>query len=135
MKHLKKHIAEVHKEYKPFECKLCPAKFYQGGHLKRKELASNLWLYLYLCFQFPFLIKGHIRILHDNERRFACDMCPRKFGERDGLLTHKRNVHEQQKCDVCHEVFQNGRELRFRKISDINIKLFLWFSLKKVDLC
>jgi len=36
MKHLKKHISEVHKDYKPFICKLCPAKFYQGGHLRRK---------------------------------------------------------------------------------------------------
>ena len=38
MKHLKKHIAEVHKDYKPFICKLCPAKFYQGGHLRRKTI-------------------------------------------------------------------------------------------------
>ena len=36
MKHLKRHISEVHKDYKPFECKLCPAKFYQGGHLRSK---------------------------------------------------------------------------------------------------
>ncbi len=36
MKHLRKHISEVHKDYKPFICKHCPAKFYQGGHLTRK---------------------------------------------------------------------------------------------------
>ena len=36
MKHLHKHISEVHKEYKPFQCKICPAKFYQGGHLGSK---------------------------------------------------------------------------------------------------
>jgi len=40
MKYLKKHIAEVHKDYKPFVCKLCPAKFYQGGHLRRKPFEN-----------------------------------------------------------------------------------------------
>ena len=59
-----------------------------------------------------FVIAGHIRILHENERRFACDQCPRRFGERDGLLKHKSNVHEEQKCDVCLQMFENGKELK-----------------------
>jgi hypothetical protein len=33
IKDLKRHISDVHKDYKPFACRKCPAKFYQSGHL------------------------------------------------------------------------------------------------------
>jgi hypothetical protein len=55
---------------------------------------------------------GHIRILHENERRFACDLCPRRFGERNALTEHKKNVHEEQKCELCEVIFDNARELK-----------------------
>ena len=54
----------LHSGEKPFDCKLCPAKFTQFVHLKLH------------------------RRLHTNERPYECPKCARKYISASGLKTH-----------------------------------------------
>lgn len=53
----------------------------------------------------------HHKLVHLNERNFACDVCGKKFGERGNLNKHIKGVHEEKRdyeCNVC------GRKFAFK---------------------
>ena len=56
---------------RPFECKICGAKFAEIGTLTT-----------------------HIRSLHDGKKPYKCSICDAKFSQRAHVKTHIASIHE-----------------------------------------
>ena len=62
---------------------------WQGGHLNRHKL-----------------------IVHDNVRRFKCDVCDKRCSSQTDLKLHMKNNHKQLRCDHCDATFDKKPDLR-----------------------
>ena len=92
---LKSHILREHegndrtKNY--MQKKPCP---HCGKELKKRDLEE------------------HIKVKHENSTPFECDECNRKYGTETKLKTHKFNVHQRVKCEICGHAVCNTFWLR-----------------------
>ena len=115
---LKNHIKSVHENLKNHKCDLCKKYFsaknnlqkhVQGVHgseaqLKKCDICgkevkeSNL--------------KTHMKIMHENSKRFPCDFCNKVLSNKSNLTQHVINVHKPKKlikCEKCNlEVKENS---------------------------
>jgi hypothetical protein len=82
---------------------------FQGGHLNR-----------------------HKQIVHENLRRFKCDLCDKRCASQTDLNAHVKNNHKEIKCNFCETTFEKKPDLRYLqstqivKKSSIQIKLSLF---------
>ena len=83
-KSLRNHIAVAHEgqrgRYKSEQKKPCP---HCGKLLRNQQLVE------------------HIAAKHEMVTPYECDECDRKYGTESKLKTHKFNVHQKVKCEVC----------------------------------
>jgi uncharacterized Zn-finger protein len=68
---------------------------FQGGHLNR-----------------------HKQIVHENLRRFKCDLCDKRCASQTDLNAHVKNNHKEIKCNFCETTFEKKPDLRYLKIID-----------------
>ena len=57
-----------------------------------QELAGNQWLCLFcqkICTT-KANVRKHIKIVHLKEKKYACDKCGEKFGQKSGVTQHSR---------------------------------------------
>ena len=55
-----------------------------------------------------FMLKRHIKSLHEGSRDFKCKLCDKTFAENNPLFKHVRRVHEKLRpfqCDICKNTF------------------------------
>ena len=92
---------------KPFKCgyQQCKKNYKKKVHLKAHFLkhthVSNFKCTYPECIDryFPDLaaLKRHIRSIHTFERPYQCEICDRRFGRKDHMKAHKKNVHSPEK--------------------------------------
>ena len=61
--------------------------------------------------------------VHENQKRFTCDVCGDKFGSNSGLKSHKKCKHDgmkDHKCDQCEKVF-SLRKLLLSHMRNIHV--------------
>ena len=63
----------------------------QGGHLNRHKL-----------------------IVHENVRRFKCDLCDKRCATQTDLNMHVKNNHKEIRCSVCDMTFDKKPDLRWK---------------------
>jgi len=118
---------------KRYQCHKCPLRFRRNAelstHFKRvhneeggEELEKKL---CGVCGRFVMDLKRHIRLSHTNEEdyRFKCSVCNKKFVKYTCLKSHKLTHVEGKpfKCEFCgmefklekcYKTHRNGRHLR-----------------------
>ena len=47
------------------------------------------------------MLKRHIAVVHEGQKNFLCDLCPKAFGTKNNLKNHKIHVHEGVKDFLC----------------------------------
>ena len=92
---------------KPFKCgyQQCNKSYKKKVHLKAHFLkhthVSNFKCTYPECIDryFPDLaaLKRHIRSIHTFERPYQCEICDWRFGRKDHMKAHKKNVHSPEK--------------------------------------
>ena len=79
--------------------------------------------------------KKHKQIHKENDDKFQCNHCERKFDEEWKLKAHV-NSHSRVQCKQCDKTFKNSDTLdKHVKISHENIKLFCHFFNKIAFFC
>jgi hypothetical protein len=126
-KHLKAHIAAVHKNEKPWECNVCQKTFsthsYLNYHLSthkgaeeraRPHLCSICGRGFYKISQ----LQDHHNA-HTGSRPYKCSICNKTFPYRSAIGKHMI-VHSQSKpyeCHICHKMFKSKDYLRNHHIT------------------
>lgn len=65
------------------------------------------------AFASKFNLRRHVNATHLNIKNFACDLCPRHFASKQGLVEH-RFVHTGERpfcCSVCGVRFRQASQL------------------------
>ncbi|XP_055382314.1 zinc finger protein 254-like [Condylostylus longicornis] len=119
------HMKKQHsiKKGPPFTCNTCGRIFkrfqqlniHESIHLSEKERK------FYFCpkcnkkFVSEWYVQDHIRIVHDGDRRFICELCGAAFGTNKNLLDHHLTHSEEKKfhCSKCNKAFKCKRTLKF----------------------
>ena len=60
--------------------------------------------------------------IHEKNTPYQCDQCPRSFGLKSKLKTHKRMVHQRIKCPECGQEICNTFQLKRHKAKVHGIK-------------
>lgn len=118
--HLKQAHPEVKVENDVIPCKFCPMSFsrlqrlynhYQLHHSKGKFVCTSCGLFLPTKEKH----KEHI-IEHDNEKKWKCDLCSRKFYSKN-ILTNHLKVHNSglYRCVTCQVSVASKLELMTHK--------------------
>ncbi|XP_064641407.1 uncharacterized protein LOC135496177 [Lineus longissimus] len=126
-KHLKAHIAAVHKSEKPWECDICQKSFSTHSYLKyhmsthkdaedraRPHLCSVCGRGFYKISQ----LQDHLNA-HTGSRPYKCGICNKTFPYRSAIGKHM-TVHSQDKpfeCHICHKTFKSKDYLRNHQIT------------------
>jgi uncharacterized Zn-finger protein len=100
---LTKHILKIHDDIKPHVCITCEKSFFTKWHLQQHILTHN-------------------EIIDDENVKYLCDQCGRKFIGASLLKTHKR-VHTGARpfaCTFCEKSFTQSGNLT-RHIQEIHI--------------
>lgn len=96
---LRKHIAEIHEQRKPFGCTMCGVSF------SRKHARDT-----------------HERAVHQQIRPFQCHICKKMYKNRSDLNKHMRTVERKEKpysCEICGRSFgERGKLKRHMTIHD-----------------
>ena len=78
---VKRHMKEVHREEKKYQCHLCSNRFFA-----RKEKLDR-----------------HVESVHVKHLQFKCSVCDKEFSRKDALTRHENEVHEQGEKFTCPE--------------------------------
>jgi KRAB domain-containing zinc finger protein len=60
------------------------------------------------------ILSQHIKIVHEKQKPFECQICKNAFGKRGDLLLHTKMVHKKQKpfeCKICKKAFGKRSDL------------------------
>jgi uncharacterized Zn-finger protein len=91
-----------------------------------KEVNNNLKKYMCTfkgctkSFNFPSWLRNHI-VGHENERRYTCNICDKKFNQETILKRHKK-IHQGKKfiCLTCNIEFNRSSNLKRHKTLKIH---------------
>lgn len=120
-RHLKRHRSE-----NPFHCSFCTERFSDDLTRQTHENACSSRKYKCKICNFETTenetLKAHVQV-HNQERRFICDICQANFRLRHHLTAHRKrhtsNENQERKfsCDMCSESFNlKGLLTSHRKI-------------------
>jgi hypothetical protein len=72
------------------------------------------------------LLNNHVKLLHADERKFACDICQFRFPTNTVMKEHKRRLHSGKKfvCNLCPKNFATASELKTHQLSHNEDKNF-----------
>ena len=62
-------------------------------------------------------LKSHIKIVHENTKKYECPSCALKFTLKHNLTRHQRShqTNMMPKCHICNINFKNNRSLNAHK--------------------
>ncbi|XP_065086801.1 zinc finger protein 493-like [Ochlerotatus camptorhynchus] len=118
---LKVHYSARHmsSEEKPFKCEKC-ARSFQTEQILRTHLRRHDQMDCPICkrsLSNMFTLKNHMAVVHNDERKFMCDVCGKDFKYRGGLDSH-RLMHtglkreDGARCEICHTWISRKKQLR-----------------------
>ena len=90
----------------------------QHGDTKaNKKAAANVCRFCHLKCNSKNILYHHIRLQHPKEphlNMFCCEICGKRFKNRDYLRHHHKSAHEMQptSCKLCNKLFQNPTKVR-----------------------
>ena len=93
-----------------FTCDFCPAAFNTKA-LCHRHMSQNHNVQLpyscHVCGKGFTSLSGHekhIKSAHV-EKRFVCPICDNRFGRKDNLKYHMKNIHKLTICPYCSQTF------------------------------
>jgi len=105
------HIRNVHSETpRKFRCSQCDASYDSFGAKTRHEHAThNTDEPEFVCtfdgcnraFNFPAHLESHALSDHPGFKPFGCTKCKKRFNSANGLIRHKREVHQSTRAYSC----------------------------------
>ena len=121
------HKTEVHNEggvFKRHECGACDKKYYKKDSLERhikkcheepvdESVQCN---YCFMTLKNKYLLKAHVRRIHDVIKDFKCNACEKSFVTAAELRSHNQNIHLDIKpiqCEIC-KIEIKGLELNLK---------------------
>jgi hypothetical protein len=114
-RHLELKHSEARKP-KAFVCYVCGENFKDAGELnKHGHMAHKLSCSI--CgkkFKSFAPLNSHIRLLHQQDRRYVCDVCDFRFETKNQRDQHKQKVHviPEYECELCAKLFKTAADLK-----------------------
>lgn len=107
---VKNHIVQVHSDYRPYQCDMCPAKFKRntGWRTHRKSHLSTKNFECPIChkrFKYRHALE-YCLTKHDKPlgSKFPCSLCGAVLKTKHGRKAHMNNVHNDTNrpaCPIC----------------------------------
>uniref|UniRef100_A0A336LRP8 CSON013834 protein n=1 Tax=Culicoides sonorensis TaxID=179676 RepID=A0A336LRP8_CULSO len=125
IKHIFRHILDPCR----FKCTICQSGFETKSDLSqhKKKFHPNMNKYTRVCqicgrFVSNANFKSHMLRSHSTDpisvKKYICDLCDKRFIDRDEILKHIEQVHlnlAKYKCDICSKAFKQNSRLRYHK--------------------
>ncbi|KAJ6634063.1 Transcription factor grauzone [Pseudolycoriella hygida] len=117
-----------HQNPDSYRCETCDKRFSHKAafqkHIKNHEQPDSIESFAHKCdictnrsYKSAYSLTQHMRLKHssDEDKKFHCDKCNKKFLSQTTLSYHIRVDHElayQSVCDICARVFKDKNILR-----------------------
>lgn len=114
---LRRHIAKVHTQIKPFMCDLCPMRFFYKNELQRhiiKHIPKEFRDFSVPCDECgkimfnKHVLKSHKELVHQKLRKFSCELCGKLYESKLRLEIHITSFHKKLKqftCNLCNGAY------------------------------
>ena len=134
---LRRHIDEIHKQIKKYECPVCKQGFGRPAayslHMSKKHpgygVSAPMKLVCFVCdvckeeFKGKITLDVHVERVHSSSHlAHACSQCDRKFPNENELELHCSKFHvksSENQCHACQRCFQSAKTLQ-RHIQNVH---------------
>ncbi|XP_033629149.1 uncharacterized protein LOC117291511 isoform X2 [Asterias rubens] len=120
LKHMERHT-KTEEERKNLLCDYCGKRYVTRNAFSRHlKVHRGEKLKKYKCNICNIIVAGALRrhkLIHNNEQPFECNVCGRRFTQRNNMFKHTR-IHTGIKpysCDLCDESFNHNISLKNHK--------------------
>ena len=122
------HMKNVHGKNE-YSCKVCEKVFkfetrlnlhIRRDHLEKKNKLPTCNI-CGISFSYDYVLKGHIKSIHEGELPYLCDECELKFSS--DMKNHKARIHSTDihNCQKCDKVCKNKKALK-QHINQVHIR-------------